>query len=50
MLSIESWATIFFLLRAMPDDATVFASGKWATMQYLESLLDTWARDTLERR
>lgn len=36
---IESWAFLFFQLREAEDKPEWFPSGKWATIQHLESLL-----------
>ncbi len=36
----ENWAWLFFQLRAADDRPEWFPSGKWATLQRLESLLD----------
>jgi hypothetical protein len=38
-----SAAELFFVLRAMPDD--FFPGGKWATIQHLETLIDTQAAE-----
>jgi hypothetical protein len=42
-MSLEEWAKMFFLMRQMPDNDKLFPSGKWATIQALESKLDEWA-------
>jgi hypothetical protein len=36
---VESWAFLWFQLRAAEDNPKWFPSGKWATLQHLESLL-----------
>lgn len=36
---IESWAFLFFILREAQDKPEWFPSGKWVTIQRLESLL-----------
>ena len=36
---VESWAFLYFQLREAEDKGTYFPSGKWATIQRLESLL-----------
>lgn len=38
--SLEHWALLFFKLRAAEDREEWFPSGKWATIQRLESLLE----------
>lgn len=43
----EHWAAYMAILRHVPDDALFFPSGKWATIQHIESLLDQWAVATL---
>lgn len=40
---LEHWALLFFLLRGVPDEGHFFPSGKWATIQRLEGMLDEWA-------
>jgi len=41
------WASFFFVLREVPDNEAFFPSGKWATIQSLESKLIEWAKDRL---
>jgi len=48
--TIEWWASFFFLLRAVPDKDEFFPSGKWATIQRLEDLLNEYAKDIITYR
>ena len=38
--SLEKWALLYFKLRKAKDRAEWFPSGKWATLQRLEQLLE----------
>lgn len=38
--SLESWALLFFQLRQAEDKPEWFPSGKWATIQHLETMLN----------
>lgn len=42
-----NWHELWFILRAVPDDEEFFPSGKWATIQRLEELLDEMAKTTI---
>ena len=37
---LEQFAYLFFILRHLDDDADLFPSGKWATIQRVEDLCD----------
>lgn len=40
LVPIEQWALLYFKLRKAKDRAEWFPSGKWATLQRLEQLLE----------
>ncbi len=46
----ESWAWLWFQLRAAEDRPEWFPSGKWATLQHLGMLLDECAKVSLEQQ
>ena len=48
-MPLEEWAKMFFLMRQMPDNDDLFPSGKWATIQALESKLDEWAKGVITK-
>lgn len=47
MMQPEDWAKLFFLMQAAPDNYQFFPSGKWATIQALETKLNEYAHDTV---
>jgi hypothetical protein len=44
--SPERVAWLTYLLRHVPDSEDVFPSGKWATIQRLQELVDEYAKQT----
>lgn len=43
-MPLEEWVKMFFLMRQIPDSDKFFPSGKWVTIQSLESKIDEWAK------
>lgn len=40
VFNLEDWAWLLFLMKHTPDYEDYFLSGKWATIQFLEQMLN----------
>lgn len=44
----ELWAGWSLLLKSIPDDEELFPSGKWATIQRIDQMLNEWVETRLK--